>query len=78
MAAARQIRSLPGEVSRIPIIALTANAMTGDRERCIEAGMNDYISKPVQISDLMDVLANHCGGSLAERSQAAALLKRRA
>jgi len=72
MAAARQIRSLPGEVSRIPIIALTANAMAGDRERCIEAGMNDYISKPVQISELMEALANHCGGSLAERSQAAA------
>ncbi len=40
----------------IPIIAMTANAMQGDRERCLEAGMNDYITKPVSPKALADVL----------------------
>jgi two-component system sensor histidine kinase/response regulator len=40
----------------IPIVAMTAHAMTGDRDRCIQAGMDDYVMKPVQIKDLFAVI----------------------
>lgn len=51
--ATRAIRNLPGEISRIPVIALTANAMVGDRERYIAAGLNDYASKPFDAAKLL-------------------------
>ncbi len=45
--ATQRIRQLPDERARIPIVALTANAMRGDQEKCIAAGMNGYLSKPL-------------------------------
>ena len=43
----------------VPVIAITANAMKGDRERCLAAGMNDYISKPVNLRALTAIIQNH-------------------
>jgi signal transduction histidine kinase len=48
---------------RIPIIAMTANAMMGDREKCIAAGMDDYITKPIEADDLQRVLEQWSAGA---------------
>ena len=55
------IRHLSSDVSRIPIIAMTAHAMEGDRERCLEAGMNDYVSKPVDRRGLLETVGRWLG-----------------
>lgn len=54
--ATRLIRELPPPKNNIPIIAITAHAMIGDREKCLEAGMNSYISKPVAAKDVIHIL----------------------
>ena len=53
--ATRNIRKLT-KVTQPHIIAMTANAMEGDREMCIAAGMNDYISKPIRVNELVEAL----------------------
>src|SRR5262249_15552022 len=50
--AAVEIRRREGNGRRTPIVAVTANAMQGDRERCLDAGMDGYIAKPVNVADL--------------------------
>jgi PAS domain S-box-containing protein len=56
--ATRQIRALAG-FSEVPIIALTALAMPGDQERCLAAGANDYMSKPVSLKNLISSIESH-------------------
>ncbi len=53
--AARQIRKDPA-FNDLPIIAMTANAMAGDREKALDAGMNDHVAKPIDVNELLDVL----------------------
>ena len=57
MEATRRMRQLESG-SRIPIIALTANVMPGDRERCMEAGMDEFLTKPFKLKDLSDKLGH--------------------
>ncbi|WP_241822600.1 ATP-binding protein [Herbaspirillum sp. C7C8] len=55
----RRIRRLQGELAHTPIVAMTANAMAGDREQCLEAGMDDYLTKPLLRSQLATMLEHY-------------------
>jgi two-component system sensor histidine kinase/response regulator len=68
LGATRAIREREKQTSEhIPIIAMTAHAMGGDRERFLEAGMDDYISKPINARALLSLLGKHCPPLAASR-----------
>jgi CheY-like chemotaxis protein len=60
LTATRAIRALAGH-ERLPIVAMTANVMSGDREQCLAAGMNDHIAKPIDLRDLSATLLQWLG-----------------
>lgn len=66
--ATESIRALLSPVSRIPIVALTANALPEDRQRCLDAGMNDYLSKPIRLDVLASCLSRWLPRSVARSS----------
>jgi two-component system, sensor histidine kinase and response regulator len=69
--ASRIIRSRErarGKGEHIPIVAATAHALASDRERCLEAGMDDYVSKPLSRLDLESALRRNIGGFAAAGS----------
>ncbi len=47
------------QLGRLPVIAVTAQAMRGDREKCLAAGADDYIAKPIDVYDLLNILKKH-------------------
>jgi PAS domain S-box-containing protein len=57
--ATRKIRALSGPAARTPVLALTAHALAGEREKCVAAGMDGYLSKPVSLQDLGRAIARY-------------------
>jgi signal transduction histidine kinase/CheY-like chemotaxis protein/HPt (histidine-containing phosphotransfer) domain-containing protein len=73
LTATRQIRQQENtNGTHIPIVAMTAHAMAGDREHCLEAGMDDYLSKPINRQEILAVLARQGANKTAGQSEAPA------
>ena len=70
----RRLRALPG-LAGLPVIAMTANAMPADRERCLAAGMNDHIPKPLDVAQVVEVILRHLGDAPEARAPAGIDLK---
>lgn len=74
--ATRRIRALENEDACVPVIALTANAMRADRETCMAAGMDDFLSKPFDPADLVAKLEEWAGRAIAAREADASVVER--
>lgn len=66
--ATRRVRGLAGLIARTPVIGMTANAMKGDREKCLEAGMDDYIAKPINAKEFIQKLEHWTTASKITRA----------
>lgn len=60
--ACRRIRALPGRAGSVPIVAVTADVLASDRERCLQAGMNGFLPKPIRLETLSELLAGCAAG----------------
>ncbi|MCP4677572.1 MAG: PAS domain S-box protein [Deltaproteobacteria bacterium] len=67
MSGIRAAKTIRDNGSSIPIIAVTANAMKGDRDKCLRAGMNDYLAKPIKRHTLQEMIAKHFGSDTNEK-----------
>ncbi len=66
--ATREVRRREGDGPHVPIVALTANALRGDRERCLAAGMDDYLAKPTDLGSLEQALERHAPSTVDGRT----------
>ena len=66
VAATKEIRALGGPINKIPIIAITANAMAGDREKYLAAGMDDYVAKPIDSKQLFTAIGRCTGQTMTK------------
>lgn len=63
--ATQEIRRLETNGKRTPIVAVTADAMKGDRDKCLAIGMDDYLNKPVQVSSIHAMIYKYSGKTAA-------------
>lgn len=75
LTSSREIRKLPGLNGKCPIVALTANAMASDRQRCLSAGMNDYLAKPLKLDTLVNMVSTWLALDDAEAADGDIVLK---